>query len=75
MSKWFSQNVNLSIVISLMGALIGGVAVAAVYKSDVDRLKAQMENLPSDISSMKATQEAQGKDITFIKNFMLERLR
>jgi cell division protein FtsB len=61
MSKWLKQNLTLGVIITLLVGYAGGAAVAAVMRSDIDRLKQQIEKMPEDIAVLKS-QTADIKD-------------
>ncbi len=66
MAKWLKQNLNLAIIISIIAYGMGGVAVAAVMRSDIDRLKQQMEDMPTAITRLETNDANQDKVINRI---------
>ncbi len=70
MSKWLKQNLNLAVVIALMAYFVGGIAVAAVMRSDIDRLKQQMEDMPIDIAILKTQTNQIQKSIDKIEKYI-----
>lgn len=71
MNKWLKKHITVNVIMTLIVGFSAAVATAAVFKSDVDRLKAQMDGLPENISAIKATLISQGEDIKFIKNYII----
>ncbi len=50
MQKWFKHNLTLTLIITLLIGYGTGAAFAAVIKSDVERLKAQILNMPDRLA-------------------------
>lgn len=46
MHKWLKQNITITLIVTLLAGYGVGAAFAAVIKSDVERLKNQVDGLP-----------------------------
>ena len=72
MARWLKQNLNLAVVIALMAYFVGGIAVAAVMRSDIERINRQMETMPKAITRLETNYDNQEKVIDRIdKNVSL----
>ncbi len=67
MSKWLKQNLNLAVIIALIAYAAMGIATAAVMRSDIDRLKQQIDGMPVDIAVLKAQNELIQKSVDRIE--------
>lgn len=79
MKRWLKQNLSIAVIFTLLSAMAMGIAYAAIQysdtqnlKIDVQKLKDQVNNLPGDIASIKATLSATNEDVKFIKNYMIK---
>ncbi len=53
MKKWFKQNITIAVLVTLLAGYGAGAAIAAVMKSDIERLKRQMEGLPENLGRIE----------------------
>jgi len=53
MYRWFRHNITAAVVITLLAGYGAGAAVAAVLKSDVERLKSQVQGMPERMARLE----------------------
>lgn len=52
MNKWIKQNLTAAIIITLLGGYGAGAALAAVVKSDIERLKSDAQKLREQMQTI-----------------------
>lgn len=70
MNKWLKQNITIMVVITLLGGYGVGAAVAGVMKSDIDRLKQQVDGLPERLGKLEQKTDDIKESVYRIEGYM-----
>lgn len=67
MQKWLRHNLTIAVIITLITGYGVGAAIAAVLKSDVERLKSQIDGMPERLGRLEQKVDDSSGDIEDIK--------
>lgn len=73
MQKWFRQNLTAALVVTLLAGYGAGAAIAAVLKSDVERLKRQVDGMPEQLVRVEQKVDDTREAVKWIRDNMVQR--